>query len=381
MKVVHVAGKCPPGASGGTRLVVDLACSLKLHNDVECVFVGTVTANPVYAPVLEEAGVPVVNLYVPPVRKSLLGALKAWRMLKSHPQLRDIDVVHAHSNVSVPARLARRCGVPLVINAHGDPSGQTSSDWRERVSRWYHASVYSKATAVVAVSEHVREDVLRRLGNASVTSRVIHNGCDVNAFCPGEITTPNSLLARLRSEGRVLCGIVGRVARGKRSMDVLDLAEATVRELPQLAFVFVGDGILSEQVRVEVRQRGLEDRVFLLGFQSEIAEVYRQLDVLVHVSPHEPFGLIYIEAMACGLPVVGAAGSAVHEIVLPNETGFICNPGKWEEWTQALQELAEPERRRYMGDAGLQRARENFSVEAMVDKYVALYREVTGTDG
>jgi glycosyltransferase involved in cell wall biosynthesis len=98
--------------------------------------------------------------------------------------------------------------------------------------------------------------------------------------------------------------------------------------------------------------------------------------VFAHTPRWEGFGIVLLEAMLASLPVVATRVSAVPEIVVDNETGILVAPGDVDGAAHALGEvLGDDARRRALGDAGLRRAREEFSVARMADATVGVYRE------
>ncbi|MBN1257967.1 MAG: glycosyltransferase family 4 protein, partial [Planctomycetes bacterium] len=195
-------------------------------------------------------------------------------------------------------------------------------------------------------------------------------------FSPGEPAAIHPVLARLRSEDRIVCGIVGRLDPDKRPFHLLELAEATRDALPRLAFAFVGTGSMENEIRQAITERNLQERVFLLGWQPSMVDCYRQMDILLHLNETEGFGLIFIEAMASELPVIGADGSAVREIVRPGQDGFICKLGEWSQWLEALRELHDPDLRQQIGKAGRERVCKHFSIAVMCDHYAEVYQRL-----
>jgi glycosyltransferase involved in cell wall biosynthesis len=372
VRILHIAGICPTKPSGASRSVVDLACGLKKNHGIDSVVIGTLAAHSVFAKRLDDAGVQLINHFVPPALSTPLAVLPSIRKVLAATRAPRVDIVHAHAYVAIPLVIALARRAALVVTARGAISRLK----RTGLLRWAHRQAYIRARALVAISEHVKRDLIQGLAAPHLPVRVIHNGCDTEEFSPGEPSCAQGLIERLRGAGRTILGVVGRVDTDKGCETVLDLAEVTRSQMPHLAFVFVGTGDMEEGLRAECNRRGLSQRIFFLGHQQEMVSVYRQIDILLHLCPDEGFGLVFIEAMACGKPVVAAAGSAVHEIVVLGETGFICQPGNWDEWKNALRVLGSPEARDRMGLAGRLRVQESFSLNATCAAYAKLYAHV-----
>ena len=121
----------------------------------------------------------------------------------------------------------------------------------------------------------------------------------------------------------------------------------------------------------------LQTRVHFTGWVEDVTALLPALDIFVSSSRVEPFGLVMVEAMAAGLPVVATATGGALEIVENGVTGRLVPVGDWQALAEAVTSLlTNEEARRRMGELGHKRAREHFSLERMVSETEALYREV-----
>jgi glycosyltransferase involved in cell wall biosynthesis len=119
---------------------------------------------------------------------------------------------------------------------------------------------------------------------------------------------------------------------------------------------------------------GLRDRLHLLGLRDDIETLLRAADVFVQPSRSEGLPLAVLEAMAVGLPVVASRVGGIPEAVRDGETGVLVPPSQPAALAEELRKLLEsPERRLELARAGRRRVREAFSLEAMLEKYLALY--------
>lgn len=110
---------------------------------------------------------------------------------------------------------------------------------------------------------------------------------------------------------------------------------------------------------------------------AAMVSLYRECDALLFPSRLEGFGLVALEAQACGLPVIASKSSALPEVIKDGETGFLCEQDCVEDFVSAAHSLADsPERWRTMGKAARAHAEEHFAVEVMADRYLAVYRSV-----
>ncbi|HPD13356.1 MAG TPA: glycosyltransferase family 4 protein [Planctomycetota bacterium] len=154
--------------------------------------------------------------------------------------------------------------------------------------------------------------------------------------------------------------------------------------LGQARLRIVGDGAERPLLERRVAELGLTGRVEFLGFvpDAELRRVYREARLLVYVPVDEPFGLVPLEAMASGTPVVASDHGGPLESVVHGETGLHVNPFDPRAIAEAVASLYHDEaRRREMGTAGVRRVREQFSLESFLDRFERLALTGTATEG
>lgn len=252
----------------------------------------------------------------------------------------------------VQALLPAPLRAPYLLMLHG------LEIWRPL--SWTRARALARAAVLVANSTHT----LERAGR-------------VNPGLPPAEVVPLALEERppagepdaelLARAGRGYLLIVGRLASGERYKGHDELLAA----LPLLAaahpgarLVVAGDGDDRPRLKAAAAARGLADRVLFAGFLGEatLAELYRRAAAFVMPSRGEGFGLVYLEAMRAGLPVVAARGGAAEEVVADGATGLLVDPGSPAELAAALARLlADPALAARLGAAGERRCREELS--------------------
>jgi N-acetyl-alpha-D-glucosaminyl L-malate synthase BshA len=157
---------------------------------------------------------------------------------------------------------------------------------------------------------------------------------------------------------------------------ILDVFCEVRRRVPS-RLVLIGDGPEREAVERRAAELGITGDVLFLGDQEYIGGILPEADVFLLPSEHESFGLAALEAMACGVPVVGSRIGGLPEVIVDGETGFLCSPhdvGCMRELVLAL--LNDENRRRDVGAAARKRAVEKFSRERVVDEYIAAYQRL-----
>jgi len=249
---------------------------------------------------------------------------------------RPIDVIHAHSALPcghAAALLARHLKIPFVVTLHGLDvfntcfRGGVPAVWRRRAS----IDVYRAARTVICISERVqrllREGMQENLRSTDlrstdarstdVRSTVVYNGTDTSLFSPAPSGTA------LRLEEGIL--IVGNLLVGKGHELVLRAIGQLETSFPQLRCRVIGEGPDRTRFEAIARELGIAERVQFEGRKSraEVADAMRACSVFVLPSRCEGLGCAYLEAMACGKPVVACRGQGIDEIIEHGENGWL----------------------------------------------------------
>jgi starch synthase len=263
-----------------------------------------------------------------------------------------------------------------------------------RLSSWLERSAIEQADAVIAVSQAMRDDVLMVYPAVDPSKvKVVYNGIDPEEFFPDPRTDG---LERLGVDPDIpIVLFVGRVTRQKGITYLLDAAKAFD---PYAQAVFCAGAPDTPEIEQEVRGQVVElasERKGVFWIEemlprAELVQFMSHASVFVTPSIYEPFGMINVEAMACGVPVVASAVGGIPEIVVDGETGFLVplepsgdafgTPADPIAFSAAIaarvnQLLAAPDLRREFGAAGRRRALAEFTWGAVAKKTVEVYSE------
>lgn len=245
-----------------------------------------------------------------------------------------------------------------------------------RLHRWLEALPVRRARRVIANSRFTTAIIRNEYGVAPERITVVPHGIELAA----QTNVPED-----RSSSPVVL-YVGRLERRKGTRHLLEAIPAVVAACPDARFRLVGKdggdapGATSYQAYfASFAWPAAQAATTFVGYvdQDQLEQEYRSCDIFVAPSLFESFGLIHLEAMARGKPVVAFDTAATPEIVVHGETGLLASVEDSAALGQALVRLLEqPEQARLMGQRGLERARTVFSLEQMVDRTLAVYDAV-----
>ncbi|BAB05402.1 N-acetyl-alpha-D-glucosaminyl L-malate synthase BshA [Halalkalibacterium halodurans] len=169
---------------------------------------------------------------------------------------------------------------------------------------------------------------------------------------------------------------VSNFRRVKRVPDIIRCFRI-IREHVKAKLLLIGDGPDATLACHLIKELDLKDDVLMLGNQKHIPELMSLSDVMLLLSEKESFGLVALEAMACGVPVIGANIGGIPEVIVDEETGYICEIGDIQGVAQKAIELLTNKRRHEMfAEASINRAATVFSSEQIVRQYEDLYEQL-----
>jgi glycosyltransferase involved in cell wall biosynthesis len=310
---------------------------------------------------LDERGVPWRRVPCGFDVSPLLAARVVRALRTEQPDLVHTHMVHADAYGSLAAHAMR---TPFVSTRHNDDRYLLGP------FRYVDRGLMHGVRKIVAISDAVRDFHIRS-GLPARKLVTVHYGLDKTPATPSEITPEQAGIP----PGAPLVLAIGRLIEQK-DHDTLLAAFARLRQAqPEARLAILGWGVLDRATRERSAALGLDDRVVIPG-RVEPRDWLARADVFAHTSRWEGFGIVLLEAMLSGLPVVATAVSAVPEIVADGLTGYLVSAGDSSAVADRLSRLlADPERRRMLGDAGRARALAEFSVERMTARTMEIYEE------
>jgi glycosyltransferase involved in cell wall biosynthesis len=288
-----------------------------------------------------------------------------------------LDIVHTHLfHADIYGTLAARlAGIRrLVSTKHG------FNPWRRQwLYGWLDRLAAGWQTHIITISEAIGQWLVQVERLPAAKMRTIHYALDVEHFRGDQRISP--VLASL---SRPLLGTVTRLLHQKGVHILLDAFATCLRHVPQASLVILGDGPERDALEAQVHAHGMAQHVHFLGYMAtpEVSAIMRGVDIFAFPTFGEGFGLVLLEAMAWGKPVVASQVMAIPEIVLHEETGFLIPPGDATSLAQVLLRLMQdPPLCRRLGMAGQRRVEREFTVERMVQQTVCVYDQLLGIAG
>jgi D-inositol-3-phosphate glycosyltransferase len=303
-------------------------------------------------------------------------------LVRDRPQL-----VHAHTygtnHAAVARRVHRRVGIPYVLTAHYHPIWSIHGGWlRHRLRGFYDHSLAAPIVgdaAVVIVQSAEEERLLR--ANGFPLPRVARIPPGYTPLPPPP-AGPHPFADRLGLRGPFVL-FVGRLASNKGLRPLAEAFRSVARHDATASLVVVGeDGGERAAVEASVRALGLEGRVVLTGHLTDerwLAAAFREARLVVLPSEYEAFGLVLLEALAQGTPVIASRVGGIPEFVEDGRAGLLVPPRDAAALAEALLRLWDdaPTRERF-GAYGRDRIVPRFSWERVVDQLLEVYAEVLG---
>jgi glycosyltransferase involved in cell wall biosynthesis len=299
------------------------------------------------------------------------GKLRVW--LRSQR----IDLVHTNGLFAhfYGGYAARSLGIPCIWHLHdmvASNKGLGTSFWGFNMAAHFLPSVIMAVSSYVSKSLHpyLRKKV-----------RVVHNAIDWTEYID------ENLVEAFRSSLNIprsapLLGAAGRLVPWKGHYYLFEAVKVLMEENPDVHMLVAGtptfgNAAYEKRLKQRVRDFDLSDRIHFLGCVHPIAHFMQSIDVFVHTSIRpEPFGMVLLEAMAAGKPVIAAPDGGAPEIVLHGETGLLVNPRNTKNLSRGLSYLVEnPQIRKSLGQAAKKRVQSTFSAEVWKERIQNIYLE------
>ena len=351
--------------SGAERIVYDLSCYLKEQKHtvhVACVkdVRGQVGAW------LEEKNIPVywVDLNYRKPFNLIINIFKFIRYVKSE----QFDLIHAHQfHANVLGRLCRFLGGPKVVS--------TVHLVEKRFRPWHF--IFDSWTAFlcskeICVSKAVKEFTAIKAPFMKNKLVVIYNGIQFDKREGQTKYKPVVLSESLKK--KFIFGAVGRLTYQKGYAYLIEAFKILIEKKYEVGLIIIGEGPDRKFLSKLIEELDLEKSVFLMGYQKYPDPYYHEMDVFVMSSLFEGFGLVAVEAMHFGLPIIATNVDSLPEIIKDGQTGYLCPPENIKSLSAVMEKVfLNPEKSSQIALAGQKFVHQAFPLSNMLEQHLALY--------
>lgn len=389
MKILHLCVRFPPAPGGVETVVLSMCRELrKRGHDVEVYTSDLYTEIPLKrleGPYNEIEGIPVKRFRARSLRGDFQYSLMP-SMVRSVLNGR-WDIIHAHSYGFFPSHAGAMGGRArrgkFIFQPHFHPGGTTwGGEKRKKIRGFYDdyaaSRVLSVAKSIICVSEGEKK-VAVEAGFPQEKITVVPNSVDLSRF---EGLKTGSFKERYGLDTFLL--FVGRLAKNKGLEYLVKAMPEILKEFPDTTFILIGeDEGMKDRLSAQAEELGVPENIKFMGAldDTEVSQAFLDCEIFVLPSEFEAFGIVLIEAMASGKPVVATKVGGVPYVVKDGEMGVLVDYADSIQLTEAVKELLGDEARRTtMGQAGKVHVEKNYAIEKVVDRLEGVYREVLGRE-
>lgn len=287
-----------------------------------------------------------------------------WKLLRLIER-EEINIVHTHINLwgHLAGVMAGRVTI-YTFHLHAAPLRFSEDGLQHLITR----ILIPMTDALTCVSKAIKENVLTTYRISPQRARVLYNGIPFpERASKGKVQ---------KADGRPQLAVIGRLVPAKGHRYLFEAFGEVVRRYPEASLHVVGVGPLGAELKRLADRLGIADHVHFHGVRRDIPQFLEAIDLLVVPSMLEPFGLVCLEAMAAGVPIVASKVEGILEIIEDGKTGILVPPGNVPVLAQAILRLLEdPHLQAEIRGNGLKVLKERFEIGRIVSEYQALYLE------
>lgn len=320
--------------------------------------------------------VPQMRRNIHPVRDviAFFQILKIFRKQK-------YDIIHTHSSkAGIIGRLAAKLsGCPIIIHTiHGLPFHPYEKKWKNFVYIFLERICSKVSNCIITVSDTMRDKALeKKIGNINLY-KTVYSGMRIDEFINCE-KYRKSMRDKLNiKDDEIVVGKIARLFHLKGHDFIIDCACEIIKKAPETKFMFVGDGILKDDLMNRIKSYGIEKNFIFTGLvpPDKIPELISCMDILVHASLREGLARALPQALASGIPVVSLDIDSAHEVVKHGKNGYLVGSGDKEGFVVYLTQLIKNEKlRKTMGIEGRKIVVPFFDATYMVDQIEKIYKD------
>jgi len=367
MKILHVINNL--GSGGAEKLLEETLPVMNQYADIKVELLILTSKNNVFEEKLNNSGIKIYNLEISNIYNPL-NIFKIKKFIKNN----NYDLIHVHLFpafywVTIADLLNYKSEIPLVMTEHNTHNRRRKYKFFKFVDKL----IYNHIDKIISISKDTQSNLKNWLdiGEKNNKFEIINNGIDIKKIQNAKPYKKNELIKEYNS-GDVLVTMVGRFSEQK---DQKTLIEA-INDLPdKFHLLLVGRGTLKSYYENLVDDLDLNKRVHFLGFRNDIEKILKTSDIIVLSSNWEGFGLVAVEGMAAGKPLIASNVSGLRNIV--KDAGLLFEPKNTKQLTKLIKNLSEDQKfYDKISEKCLNRA-ESYDLKNMIDKQINLYKSLS----
>lgn len=298
-----------------------------------------------------------------------------WNLLRYADSLKECDVVQALAPISSSRRLSS-LGLPIITQFyHNETILKASEILFKPFHQWIEIHTYRDSSLIVTPSKSSAEDLHRRCRVPLGRIRIVPLAVDPSQYSSTSERDSSKLI-------RIL--FVGPHEPRKGLANLIEAMARLRRADANAALTTVGRGPMMKELKELAVRLGISDSVDFMGYvhpdSGQLPLIYREADIFAFPSSLEGFGLVLLEAMASGLPIVASDASAIPEVV--GDSGILVPPGDVDALANALESLiSNPSLRKELGERGRRRVESRYSWQRVLPQVVEVYEEAIELSG
>ena len=290
-------------------------------------------------------------------------------------KLHEIEIVHVHYAIPhayagyMAKQMLAQEGIfiPMVTTLHGTDITLVGSH------PFYKPAVtfsINNSDAVTSVSQSLKDDTLR-LFNIKKEIEVVPNFIDTKKYENLYSDCERELIA---SNNEKIITHISNIRKVKRVDDVIEIFDRIQKELPA-KLVIVGDGPEKESLENLCKKKGIDEKVLFVGNSHEVDKILCFSDLFILPSEHESFGLVALEAMVCGVPVISSNAGGLPEVNIHGESGYLSDVGNVDEMAENALKILENNGTHQLFKRKAKENAQRFETKLIVPLYEEIYKK------
>lgn len=343
------------GGGGAQKLVTDLILTMKDEDEIQMVVLSSNSDK--YSQILKKSG---VNVKFIDAKRPLeiLSRLKKI-FINEEFDVIHVNLFHSLYYASILKRILGKKCPPLTMTEHSTDNKRRHKSWMKPIEKW----IYGSYEYIISISQETQNQLISWLDPVKKEKFcVIENGIQLSKFTNAKAISRETLCSQY-SENDVLIAMVGSFTLQKNHETMIK----AMKKLPShYKLILVGEGPLCEKIKGMVAELNLKNRVYFFGFRKDVAEIMHSVDILAIPSLWEGFGLIAVEGMASGVPLVSSDVIGLSDIV--SDCGLKFKPEREDEIANCIAQLSNPNIYNELKRKGMKRA-QLFDIAEMKTRY------------